>query len=185
MVKNIRARLTVRGFKDTDKDQVARYAGTSARSSQKLIVSEAVLRSWDIATADISKAFLQGVTYKELAELSGEKEREVNFFLPAKQIPLLRKVPGFEDFNPLSEVLHCDKPGTGLVDAPRAFSVKLKRLLQGKCVMTGSKVDAELLFKHINGKLVCIMTVHVDDLKIAGEPNHVQAALAALREVFW
>jgi hypothetical protein len=61
-VKTIRARLTVRGFKDTDKGDVDRYADTSDRSSQKVLVSEAVLRGWDICTADISKAFLQGAT---------------------------------------------------------------------------------------------------------------------------
>ena len=118
LIKTIRARLTVRGFKDSDKGDVDRYAGTSARSSQKMLVSEAVLRRWDICTADISKAFLQGVTYEELAKLTGKKQREVNFYLPASNIPLLQKVPGFEDFNPAKGVLHCDKPGTGLVDAP-------------------------------------------------------------------
>ena len=57
-VKIIRARLTVRGFKDRDKEQIARYAGTSSRSSQKVLVSEAVRNGWDICTTDISKAFL-------------------------------------------------------------------------------------------------------------------------------
>ena len=80
--RTIRARLTVRGFKDHDRNDIDRYAGTSSRSSQKVLVSEAVLRGWDIATADISKAFLQGVTYKELAELTGDKVREVNFLPP-------------------------------------------------------------------------------------------------------
>jgi hypothetical protein len=67
-VRIVRARLTVRGFKDQERKDVDRYAGTSARSSQKLLVSEAVLRGWDLCTADISKAFLQGVTDEELAK---------------------------------------------------------------------------------------------------------------------
>ena len=126
VVRTIRARLTVRGFKDQERNTVDRYSGTSACSSQKLLVSEAVLRGWDICTADISKAFLQGVTYEELSELTGEPIREVNFWLPPSNIPLLQKVPGFENFDPTKEVLRCDKPGTGLVDAPRAFNMKLK-----------------------------------------------------------
>ena len=81
--RTIRARLTVRGFKDSEKGDIDRYAGTSARSSQKVLVSEAVRRGWDIGTTDISKAFLQGVTYEELAQLTGEKQREVNFYLPS------------------------------------------------------------------------------------------------------
>ena len=122
-VRTIRARLTVRGFKDAQRSDIDRYAGTSTRCSQKLIVSEAVRNHWPICTADISKAFLQGVTYEQLAEMTGEPMREVNFYLPASDISLLRTLPGCEDFDPQKEVLHCDKPGTGLVDAPRAFSL--------------------------------------------------------------
>ena len=83
-----------------DRHDIDRYAGTSARSSQKLLVSEAVLRGWDILTTGISKAFLHGVTYEELAKLTGEPFREVKFFLTASNIALLRKVPGFEMFDP-------------------------------------------------------------------------------------
>ena len=121
--RTIRARLAVRGFKDSECGDIDRYAGTSTRCSQKLIVSEAVRNGWPICSADISKAFLQGVTYEQLVAMTGEPMREVNFYLPANNIPLLRQLPGFENFNPQTEVLHCDKPGTGLVDAPRAFSL--------------------------------------------------------------
>ena len=60
----IRARLTVRGFKDMDAKGLENYAGTSQRYSQRIAVSVAVQHGWDICTADLSKAFLQGVTYK-------------------------------------------------------------------------------------------------------------------------
>jgi hypothetical protein len=151
-VKTVRARLTVRGFKDNDKGDVDRYAGTSNRSSQKVLVSEAVLREWDICTADISKAFLHGVTYEELAKLTGKKQREVNFYLPASNIALLQKVPGFEDFNPAKEVLHCDKPGTGLVDAPLAFSIKLSMVTLDKCGLIPSKIDPRVLLPTRQGR---------------------------------
>ena len=59
----VRARLTVRGFKDTHKGYIDNYAGTTQRHSQRLLVAEAVLRGWDLCTADTSKAFLQWVTY--------------------------------------------------------------------------------------------------------------------------
>ena len=54
----IRARLCLRGFKDMDKDTVAKYAGTSQRYSQRVLCSEAVLNGWDLWNSDISKAFL-------------------------------------------------------------------------------------------------------------------------------
>ena len=109
-------------------DDVASYAGTSQRYSQRILVSEAVLRGWDLATTDISKALLQGITYKELAELTGEPLREVNFYLPAYCIPFLRKIKGYETFDPNTEVLHCDKPGTGCNDAPRCCSLELGKV---------------------------------------------------------
>ena len=52
------------------------------RYSQPLLVSEAVQQGWDIRITDINKAFLQGVTYEELAEITGAPMREVNFHLP-------------------------------------------------------------------------------------------------------
>ena len=99
----IRTRLTVRGFKDSERGDIDRYAGTSSRDSQKMLVSEAVDRGWDIATADVSKACLQGVTYKELAELTGEPIREVDVYLLASDVPILRKVPRYDDFNPVKD----------------------------------------------------------------------------------
>ena len=84
----IRSRLTVRGFKDNQKDDVARYAGTRTRGGQKALVSEGVRNGWPICTLDISVAFLKGVTYEELSQMTGEPLREVNFYLPASSIPL-------------------------------------------------------------------------------------------------
>ena len=109
-VRVIRARLTIRGFKDVERDDVDRYAGTSSKISQKPLVTEAAFRRWEISTKDISKAFLQGVAYQELAEIARGKLREVIFYLPARNVAILRKIPGYEKFDPQRDVLHCDKP---------------------------------------------------------------------------
>jgi hypothetical protein len=148
----------LRGFKDQQAAELQSYAGTCQRSSQRLIVSEVVVRGWDIVTADISKAFLQGITYKELAEITGEPLREVNFDLPKWCYDILKKLPGFETFNPATEVLHCDKPGTGCTDAPRCFSIKVAQVTQGRCGMTPCSVDEELSTLHNSkGELVALM----------------------------
>jgi hypothetical protein len=94
-VRTIRARLTVRGFKNVQKNDVARYAGISSRSAQNIICYEAARRGWPICSADISKAFLQGMSYTDMARIIGEPEREVNLCLPTNNIPLLRQIPGF------------------------------------------------------------------------------------------
>ena len=67
-IKVIRARLTVRGFKDVEARDIDNYAGSSQRYSQRMPVSEAACQGTDICTADISKAFLQGITYEEPSE---------------------------------------------------------------------------------------------------------------------
>ena len=123
------------------------------------------------------------MTYKELAELTGSQPREINFYVPAADIQLLRSLPGIEEFDPQTEVLHCDKPGTCLADAPRALQVKLVGILTKKCGMRQSGVDNELCFLHdASGSLICLMTIHVDDLKIAGEHSVVQELLNILEQ---
>ena len=140
----IRARLTVRGFKDRDANNVSTYAGTSTRYSQRLVASVAAIKKWDLATADISKAFLQGVIYDELSEITGEPKRDVCFDVPRGSLATLRKLPGYEDFVLSKETLRCIKPGTGLKDAPQAFSMKLTRVLES-CGLKPVSIDPELV----------------------------------------
>ena len=70
------------------------------------------------------------------------------------------------------------------MDAPRAFSIKLGKVTREKCNLLPSKIDQELCCRHDNGELVAMMTKHVDDLKIAGRPDVVQAILKEIQEVF-
>ena len=185
----IRCRLTVRGFKDRDAQNLDSHAGTSQRYSQRLVCSEAAHRGWSICTTDISKAFLQGVTYEELSSLTGEPIREVNFYLPGNCVSILKQVLGFEDFSEQAEVPHCDKPGTGLVDAPRAFSLKLSQVTKNRCGMIPSSVDGELVLKFEQadngiGTLICLMAKHVDDLKLTGKKKVIEWVLQQIQEVF-
>ena len=110
--------------------------------------------------------------YTELAEATGEPLREVNFTLPSYWIAVLRTIRGYEDFDPATEVLHCEKPGTGCNDAPWCFSLKLAQVTRKLCGLKASTIDGELCMKQIvaagRPKLVSIMTKHVDDLKMAG-----------------
>ena len=200
----IRARLTIRGFKDMDAGTVQSYAGTCQRYSQRLLVSEAANRGWPLASTDISKAFLQGVTYEELAELTGEPLRNVNFYLPANSIEALKKLPGYGDFDPAKEVLHCDKPGTGSVDAPRAFHLKLAKVMREELGYRPTRTDAELLVLHkprdrsVDGLkreadaalddgdmvLIAICAIHVDDLKFAGHRAIIENTIKVLERTF-
>ena len=157
-----------------------------------------MIRKWDIATTDISKAFLQGITYEELASLTGEPLREVNFYLPGYCLPFLRKIKGWEDFDPLKEVIHCDKPGTGCVDAPRCFSLKLAKVTKELCGMSQCTIDNELCFLHRECRssdgsanasaktyqLIAVLAKHVDDLKITASKENIIWILKKIEQVF-
>ena len=57
-------------------------------------------------------------------------------------------------------------------------------ILLSHCKVTQSKVDPEMCYRHDGGVLTCIMTIHVDDLKTAGEPRVVSSILADLEKQF-
>ena len=67
-------RLTLRGFKDKEASELQTFAGTASRVAQRLTISEAVVQGWSLTAVDGKKAFLKGLTYKELAEATGERE---------------------------------------------------------------------------------------------------------------
>ena len=130
-----------------------------------------------------------------MAAATGEPLREVNFTLPAYANAFLRELPGWEDFDPATEVIHCDKPGTGCNDAPRCFSMKLAQITQNEIGMKPCTVDNELCILHESSsadakkskygmKLVCVMAKHVDDLKLCGEYDVIVGVLGKIQKVF-
>ena len=74
------------------------FAGGALGTAQRLLASEAVLKGLDIVSADVPKAFLQGIRYADLAAQTGEPLREVCFTVPPATAAELRQIPGYEDF---------------------------------------------------------------------------------------
>ena len=94
-----------------------------------------------------------------------------------------------EDFNEQTEVLHCDTPGTGLVNAPRAFALKLSQVTKNRCRMIPPSVDGELVlnFEQADngiGTLICLTAKHVDDIKLTGKKKVIEWVLQQIQEVF-
>ena len=90
-------------------------------------------------TADISKVFLDGVM-RDRPELTEEPQREVNSDFPADSSPMLKHLPASEDFEPQSEVMHCDEPGVGLGDAPVVLSIQPQGVIEEKCMVKISQI---------------------------------------------
>ncbi len=73
--RSIQARLVVRGFKALLATQLSTFAGTTSRLGQRIVNSVAVQRGWQLFTADVSQAFLRGLTFKEAAQAAALRTR--------------------------------------------------------------------------------------------------------------
>ena len=180
--KDIKGRLVAQGFQD--KQSLNTFSGTTSRWGQRLVLAVATQNSWSLMSADVSEAFLRGITFEQLHALDKSQPlRIVEISLPPGTEQLVQSLPGMEGYNPSVECLSLLKPGFGLKDAPRLWNLALHQVLdQGglKPVQT----DKQLFVKHRNERLVLLMSVHVDDLKMTGETAEMESIIKLLTEHF-
>lgn len=179
----VKGRLTVRGFQDKDADILEVYAATASRMSQRYIISMAVILGFEVWAIDISAAFLRGMTFKELAELTGTPIRRVCFDVPMKFIEAFRKLPGMQHYDPKIHTLLMIRPIYGLKDAPRAWRTKLHRTL----LRLGARnlhCDSSVYVVYQGSQLIVIFSCHVDDIKMAGKPEHMRQWIELLEKEF-
>ena len=161
-------------------------------------------------TADVSQAFLRGLTFEQAAQMKDEVQRDVQFTVPPGSIPVLQKLPGFENFNPVTEVLRMLRCGFGLKDAPRLWNKLLRKVLKDLGLVP-LQSDPQLFVWQISTpqkgrtqsgfmggpvsepigsadsdnspkRLVLILSTHVDDFKGAGEQEYRKRLLAGLEK---
>ena len=145
----IHARLVVRGFKDTQATQLSTFAGATSRWGQRIVSSVAAQKGWEIFTADVSQAFLRGLTFEQTAQMKDEVRREVQFTVPPGSADLLKKLPGYDNFNAMPEVLRLLRCGFGLKDAPRLWNKLLAEELK-KIGLKPLQSDPQLSVWHVN-----------------------------------
>lgn len=78
-----------------------------------------------LCSVDIGTAFLQGMTYKEVASKVGETTRNIGFMPPKGSSSFIRELPGFSQFNEHKHCIKMLKSIYGLKDAPRMWRKKL------------------------------------------------------------
>ena len=183
----IKARLTVRGYKDLQGAEVKTMATTASRWGQRVVCMAAVQNDWVLYSADVSQAFLKGMSFDEVAKLKGEVKRHVQFDTPPGSIPILRMLDGYEDFDGGTEVLEMLRGGFGLKDAPRLWNMVFSEVLTSLQYFP-CQSDMEVMCKHVtrNGKLTLVGLVakHVDDVKGASEEDERELTLKALEDRF-
>ena len=180
-VRSVKARLTIRGFQDMQSD-LATFSSTAARWTQRLILSVCTQRAWEVFVADISTAFLQGLTFAEIAKLENTPIREIEFTPPKGSEELFAKIEGGK-YNPWKHALRMLKAVYGLRDAPKAWRTRLCQVLKASGgVPCFSDPCLYLWFQ--GGHLSAIISIHVDDLKGGGVPAQVKHILALLTSAF-
>jgi len=164
---------------DLEAFDVEAFSGAARRSSQRLLASTAACNEkWFIASMDINMAFLKGLTHNELAEATGEKERMMCFTLPPGSETVLRSLPGFECYDESKHCLQCLKPGTGTKDAPRAFSMTLRKVTRSFCLQPTS-YDEEF-----GSSSNLLIAKHVDDTNMAGIEELIDKYIKCVEDTF-
>ena len=97
----------MRGFKDLQASQLSTFAGATSRWGQRIINSVAVQMGWTLFSADVSQAFLRGLSFEEASKRKDEVTRDVQFTVPPGSADILKHLPGFEDSMHLPRCFGC------------------------------------------------------------------------------
>eukprot|EP00959_Pyramimonas_sp_CCMP1952_P465065 9487654-Pyramimonas_sp.AAC.1 len=102
----------------------------------------------------------------------------VCFTLPPGSAAVLRSLPGFGSYDESKHCFQCLKPGTGAKDAPRAFSLKLRRVTRGMGLQ-GTSRDEEF---EMSPNLLAAK--HVDDIDVTGTDAGVDSYVKCVESTF-
>ena len=159
-----------------------------------MILSLCVLLGFELESWDISNAFLQGLSFKELQNRAKElklelkEQRAVYLRPPANVWRHFREMPKSDikiDFRYIMFfILVLLKPMYGLVDAPFLWQVALAVFLKTSLGGKASLLDDNFLFWHNGADLAMLMTIHVDDLLVAAYMRTLNENRAKLEEKF-
>ena len=95
----------------------------------------------------------------------------------------MRMIRGFENYDEIYNCLQALLPATGTADAPRAFTLKLSRVLQD-CGYVPTKAEPELMVKFDKGTLVGVLAKHSDDVHMGATAKESEATIAVVEAVF-
>ena len=145
----VKGRIVAKGFQESIKPQSD--SPTILRDSLKTVLAIAANENHEIASIDITGAFLQG-----------EKlDREV-FVKPPPDIR--KKNPGI--------IWRLNKCLYGLNDASRNFYYRIRPLLEENGFKISGE-DSAYFYKNIDGNLVGQIAIHVDDFIITGKKEFI------------
>jgi transposase InsO family protein len=139
---DVRARLTARGYEESD--DFPKDSPTMQKFSFRILLTLAAINSWVIETTDIKSAFLQGSKLDRLVYVKPPREAEMK-----------------------GKLWRLEKCLYGLKDASRQWYLKVALKLK-ELGFERSKYDLGLFYKLHGGKLIGLIGLHVDDFLTCG-----------------
>ena len=122
--------------------------------------------------------------------MTGTPLRSVQLTLPKGAAALIQKLPGYERFDPLTQVLDMVRPGFGLKDAPRLWHLRIDAIMK-QMGIHALVSDPQLYARWRSPKnefsfetLDMVCTKHVDDLKGASSEATFDALCGDLTKEF-
>ena len=156
----LKARLCVRGDTERNTESIRADSPTAHKDSLKLALAIAANEGFDLVSADIKSAFLQGRSL-------------------SRKVYVLPPPEARQD----GKLWLLQKGAYGLIDGSRLFYLELKDKLEQLGMRTVSG-DQALFTKHEDGKLVGILCVHVDDLLMGGNEQFRNSIHKKLLNIF-
>ncbi|CAE7682647.1 RE2 [Symbiodinium necroappetens] len=175
----LKARWVLAGHLDKEAGQYATEAPTASLVAHNVVCFVSTQMGWPMKYADISAAFLQGEKL--------QAERVVYIKLP-KGYPeaisehLLARLGAQKGGSIRSDLVRLMKGGFGLAESPRLWYLRLRRGLL-EIGLKELKLSPGTFVLHVKGALRGILSIHVDDLRMAFHPEF-QYVLDRLRETF-
>jgi hypothetical protein len=179
----VKARFVIRGFQDAQGSMVVTKSATAAKVAQRLLVSTAVTYKWNIISVDIPTAFLKGTDLKDARTVDGE-ERRATLAPPANDFWQFLPKHMQPTRNWHTALAHLLTGVYGLKDAPALWSAELFRTFKEEIGCIQSIYDDATFYIRASGKLVCMATVHVDDIALTGEQWAVKSITVHLQTRF-
>ncbi len=101
--------------------------------------------------------------------------RVVQLEIDPKDLHIWQSIPGYEDFDPTTEVILMVKAVYGLKDAPRAWRLKLHRTLIAYLALRLRDLfaDPQLYVGYRSNQLAMLLSTHVDGLKGGAKRQYV------------
>ena len=156
----VKSRLCMRGDTEENTEKIRVDSPTAHKDSIKLALSIAANEDFDIISADVKAAFLQG----------RQLDRNV-FVIPPPEA------------NHEGMLWLLQKGAYGLMDGSRLFYLELKEKLEiiGMKVLSG---DSALFTMHEKGKLIGLVCIHVDDIFMTGNKTFKEIITKKLTKLF-